>query len=766
LQLSPGFRLGPYEIQAAVGAGGMGEVYRARDTRLNRTVAIKVLLAALGRAPDVRARFGREARAISALNHPHICTLYDVGQEEGVDYLVMEFLDGEPLNRRIGRQPIPIDELLELGIDIADALEVAHASGILHRDLKPANLFVTSRGQVKILDFGVAKIDVTGMGAPAAAGLAATHLQEELVTGVSQTVGTVAYMSPEQSRGDLVDARSDLFSFGTVLYEMATGHRAFDGPTSAVIFDKILNRAPVSVRELGPGFPVDLERVIGRCLEKSVTARYQRARDVLDDLRAVKRRRDSGSGPVSAAARAMPSVAVLAFVDMSPQKDQDYFCEGMAEELINVLTSVPGIRVASRTSAFQFKGKAADISEIGARLRVESVLEGSVRKAGNRLRITAQLVNASDGYHLWSERYDREAEDIFGVQDEIARAIVTKLTEKLGGQAPVPHVKRPTEDLDAYHLYLQGRYYWARRGGFLTRAVECFQQAIARDASYAQAYAGLADAYGVLGIYGLITPAEAARQAKPAAARAVALGDALAETHRSMAAYKVSFEWDLAGAEREYRRALELGAKSGELYAIYAYCLAYLQRRDESLAASERARALEPESVLVASYCAVNLMFARRYDEALAECERCLALDPGFATAEWIRSHVLTLAGRPSLAVAAAERSVALTNRQSFSLAGLGTAYAAAGRRADADRVIQELIDRSQTGYVSPLWFADIATQLGEPERALEWLERAFESRTPALICVGISPLYASLHADPRFQALLARIGVAPAPSC
>jgi serine/threonine protein kinase len=762
LQLSHGDRLGPYEIEAAVGAGGMGEVYRARDTRLDRTVAIKVLLAALGRAPDVRARFGREARAISALNHPHICTLYDIGQERGVDYLVMEYLDGEPLNRRIGRHPMPIDELLELGIDIADALEVAHASGILHRDLKPANLFVTSRGQVKILDFGVARIDVNRAGAPAAT----TELQEQLVTGDGRTIGTVAYMSPEQSRGDAVDARSDLFSFGTVLYEMATGHRAFDGPTSAVIFDKILNRAPVSVRDLGPGFPLDLERVIGRCLEKSVTARYQRAREVLDDLRAVKRRRDSGSGPVSTATTATPSVAVLAFVDMSPQKDQDYFCEGMAEELINVLTTVPGIRVASRTSAFQFKGRAADISEIGARLRVDSVLEGSVRKAGKRLRITAQLVNATDGYHLWSERYDRETDDIFGVQDEIALAIVAKLTEKLGGLAPVPRVKRPTEDLDAYHLYLQGRYYWARRGGFLRKAVECFEQAIARDESYAQAYAGLADAYGVLGIYGLITPAEAASKAKPAAARAVALGETLAETHRSMAAYKVSFEWDLVGAEREYRRALELGAKSGELYAIYAYCLAYLHRRDESLAASERARALEPESVLVASYCAVNLMFARRYDEALAECERCLALDPGFATAEWIRSHVLTLTGRPSLAVAAAERSVALTNRQSFSLAGLGTAYAAAGRRADADRIIQELIDRSKTGYVSPLWFADIATHLGEPERALEWLERAFESRTPALICLGISPLYASLQSDSRFQALIRRIGVAPAAAC
>jgi len=734
----------------------MGEVYRARDTRLDRTVAIKVLPAALGRMPDVRARFRREARAISALNHPHICTLYDVGQDQDIDYLVMEFLDGEPLNRRIGRNPVPIDELLEIGIGIADALDVAHASGVLHRDLKPANLFVTTRGQVKILDFGVARIDADAESA------AMTDAQTAAVTRAGTTFGTIAYMSPEQSRGADVDGRSDLFSFGTVLYEMATGLRAFDGPTTAVIFDKILNRAPVPVRQLGPGFPVDLERIIARCLEKSVTTRYQRARDVLDDLRAVKRLRESGTTPVSAAAesRTMPSIAVLAFVDMSPQKDQDYFCEGMAEELINVLATVPGIRVASRTSAFQFKGKAADVSEIGARLKVDNVLEGSVRKAANRLRITAQLVNASDGYQIWSDRYDRDMDDVFAVQDELARAIVGKLTEKLGGYAGMPLVKRSTDDLDAYNLYLQGRYHWARRGASLTKAVEYFEQAIKRDPSYGLAYAGLADAYGVLGIYGFITPAEAASKARPAAARAVALDDSLAEAHRSMAAYRVSFEWDLAGAEREYRRALELGANSAEVYAIYGYCLAYLQRVDESLSAIELARALEPESVLVASYCAVNLMFARRYDEALEECDRCLALDSGFATAERIRSHVLSLTGRHEAAIEAAERSVALTNRQGFSLAGLGTAYAAAGRAGDADRIVDELTERGRTDYVSPLWFADIAAQRGDADRAMEWLERGFENRTPALICLGVSPLYDALRSDSRFQALLDRIGI------
>jgi TolB-like protein/Tfp pilus assembly protein PilF len=722
-----------------------------------------VLASGLAVMPEVRERFGLEARAISALNHPHICTLYDVGHDQGIDYLVMEFLDGEPLSRRISGRPLPVDELLELAIHIADALEVAHAGGILHRDLKPANLFVTSRGQLKILDFGVAKIDVARENAPAGSSLT-TEAHALPVTGPGTTLGTVAYMSPEQSRGDAVDTRSDLFSFGSVLYEMATGRRAFEGATTAVVFDKILNRAPLPVARLAPGLPLELERIITRSLEKTVVARYQRAREMLDDLRALKRARESGiSHPAAAPATpsAMPSIAVLAFLDMSPQKDQDYFCEGMAEELINVLTTVPGIRVASRTSAFQFKGKAMDVGDIGARLRVDSVLEGSVRKAGNRLRITAQLVNTSDGYHLWSDRYDREIDDVFAVQDEIARAIVDKLTERLGGHADdAPLVKRPTGDLDAYNLYLQGRYHWARRGESLRKAVECFEQAIDRDPSYTQAYAGLADSYGVMGIYGLIPPTEAASKAGPAAELAVALDETLAEAHRSMAAYRVSFEWDLVGGEREYRRALELGANSGEVHAIYAYCLNYLHRADEALAAIARARALEPESVLVASYCAVNLMFARQYELALEECARCLALDPEFTTAYWIRGQLLTLTGRHGPAVEAAEHAAALTNRQSFSLAGLGTVYAAVGRRADAEQIVQELEDRSRTGYVSPLWFADITTQLGEAGRALEWLERAFDNRTPALICLGVSPLYDSLRSDTRFQALLDRIGV------
>jgi serine/threonine protein kinase/tetratricopeptide (TPR) repeat protein len=758
--LRVGTRLGPYEILALIGSGGMGEVYRARDTRLERDVAIKVLPERIADDLDRLRRFAQEARASAALDHPNIVAVHDIGTHDTQPYIVSELLDGEPLNRRIAGRAMPVDDLLELAVQIADGLDAAHARGIVHRDLKPANLFVTTRGQLKILDFGLARVDVDSVADTQGPTIAGAHASSATNSGVA--IGTVPYMSPEQARGETVDARSDLFSLGLVIYEMATGSRAFDGPANAVIFDAILHRPVKPLLQVNPVLPRELERIVDRCVQKRPEARYQQAREVLSDLRTLKRTRDSVAAARSSGSvvKAMPSIAVLPFSDMSAQKDQDYFCEGMAEELINALAALPGLRVASRTSAFQFKGQAIDIGDIGAKLRVETVLEGSVRKAGNRLRIAVQLVNTSDGYHVWSERYDRDADDVFAVQDEIARAVVEKLKVQLAGdQGPV--VKHATDDLEAYHLYLQGRYYWSRRGGFLERAVDCFARAIERDPQCAQAYAGLADAYGVLGIYGVLPAAEAARKARPAAERALELEDTLAEAHRSLAVINVSFEWDLAGGEREYLRALELSPKSGELRALHAYCLTYLHRFDEALAEIKTARELEPESVLVSGYSAVNLMFARRYQEALDECRRCLSLDPGFATAEWILAQVHTLAGDHDAAIAAATRAMSLTAGRSFYLAVYGMACAAAGRRDEAGQVIQQLLDRAPNEHVSPLWLADITTQLGDADQAFVWLERAYETRTQALISLGVSPLYDSLRHDARFNALLERIGVA-----
>ena len=762
MALALGTRLGPYEILALIGSGGMGEVYRARDTRLDRDVAIKVLPERTAGDAEHLHRFAQEARACAALDHPNIVAVHDIGTHNGQPYLVSELLDGQPLSQRISESPVPVDDLLELAVQIADGLDAAHRRGIVHRDLKPANLFVTSRGQAKILDFGLARI-AAGRLYDTEGPTLDRRRSEAPETGSGISVGTVQYMSPEQARGEPVDGRSDVFSLGLVLYEMATGQRAFTGSTQAVIFDAILNRRVKPFSQVRADAPHELERIIDRCLQKRPDARYQLMHDLLTDLRTLKRMRDSATSARASGVGdgGIPSIAVLPFVDMSAEKDQDYFCEGMAEELINALAALPGIHVASRTSAFQFKGKAVDISDVAARLRVDTVLEGSVRKAGNRMRIALQLVNASDGYPLWAEKYDRDADDIFAVQDDIARTIVEKLKPTLAVGRDGPMVKHVTDDAAAYRLFLQGRYYWSRRGGMVERAVDCFAAAVERDPSCAQAHAGLADAYGVLGIYGVLPPGEAAGKAKPAAERALALQESLAEAHRSLAVIRVSFEWNLLAGESEYHRALELNPASGELRAMHAYCLTYLHRFDEALSEIERARMLEPESVLVAGYNAVNLMFGRRYADALDECRRCMDLDPTFATAEWIRTLVYSVAGDHGPAIAAAERALALTKRRSSFLSAFGIACAAAGRRAEAERVIEELLDRSRTEHVSPLWLADITTRLGQTDRAFEWLERAYDARTQALISLGVSPLYDPLRGDARFDNLLQRIGIA-----
>jgi non-specific serine/threonine protein kinase len=666
--LSPGARLGVYEIISLLGAGGMGEVYRARDPRLGRDVAIKVVPAAFSADPDRLRRFEQEARAAAALNHPNILAVYDVGTHDRQPYVVSELLDGETLNCRLARGAFSLDELFEVSVQIANALDAAHTRGIVHRDLKPANLFVTTRGQVKVLDFGLAKMRAGALTGAIGLTAAQTEAHAGPRTDPGTALGTIAYMSPEQARGEPVDARSDLFSFGVVLYEMATGQSAFTGATSAVIFDAILNRVPTSVVQVNPALPLELARIIDRALEKRPEARYQHAHDLVTGLRAVQRAHDiatSHSGNRRAAVR--PSIAVLPFSDMSPQHDQDYFCEGIAEELINALTAVEGLRVAARTSSFQFKGKAVDVSEIGARLKVDTILEGSIRKAGNRLRITAQLINTGDGYHLWSERYDRELDDVFVVQDEIARAIVSKLQVTLRGDPGRALVAPPTDDLEAYSLYLQGRYYWARRAeGFLQRAISCFEQAIARDASYALAHAGLADAYSTLGLYGGLPPDVAWSKAKPAAQNAIRLNNESGEAHHAMALVHWLFDWDFVAAERAFQKAIALNPSSGLSHAAFGNLLGSLGHFEQGISEATHGRALEPMSALIGVWVAFNFINARRFDMALDECRRALDLDPSFGLAWFTQSGVLSALEKHDEAIDAAERAITLLHHQSF----------------------------------------------------------------------------------------------------
>ena len=549
--------------------------------RLDRSVAIKLLPPDLTRDEIAKQRFLQEAKAASALDHPNICTIFEINEtDDGQLYLVMAHYEGETLKERIARGPLELKDAIDVATQVGEGLAEAHKAGIVHRDIKPANLLVTKTGVVKILDFGLAKLAGT-----------------EGMTQTGTTVGTVAYMSPEQARGQKVDRRTDIWSLGVVLHEMLTGKPPFRGENLLSLADAIRRSEPEPLS----GEASSLDSTVRRALSKDTAQRYQAVTELLGNLRTGTN--PSGAPVTPSAARTIPSIAVLPFADMSPKKDQDYFCEGMAEEIINALTNLEGLHVSARTSSFKFKGQALDATEIGAQLRVGSILEGSVRKAGDRLRITAQLINVGDGFHLWSERYDRDMEDVFAVQDDIARMVVEKLRVKLLDIADAPLVKRPTDDLEAYNLYLQGRYYWSRRyKGFFDKAVACFEQAIAQDPSCAPAHAGLADGYAVLGLYGFMSPAETRARALPAAQKAIDLDDSLDEAHRSMGLVQWIFESDPSAAERELRLALAQSPRSGLTHGVLGVVLASTGRGAEGIAEANQARQLEPTSVLTGFY--------------------------------------------------------------------------------------------------------------------------------------------------------------------
>jgi eukaryotic-like serine/threonine-protein kinase len=726
MPLSIGDTLGPYEILSQIGAGGMGVVYKARDTRLDRIVALKLS------TEQYSERFAREARAVAALNHPNICQIFDVGP----DFIVLEFVNGHPLLSPAEPGPLPLKRALEYAGQICDALEAAHQRGTVHRDLKPDNILVTNAG-VKLLDFGLAKIVAqppTNL---------RSHQNDDTETATltqeNTVVGTVHYMSPEQAQGRSVDARSDIFSFGVVLYEMLSARKAFRGENAISILAAILHTDPLPLTEA----PSAVARVVAGCLAKEPAQRFQTIAEVKQALKQA----------AAASGSNLPSIAVLPFSNLSGDKENEYFSDGLAEDILNALVKVPGLRVTARTSTLALVGKGQDIRSIAQALNVEYILEGSVRKLGNRLRVTAQLIKASDGYHLWSERYDREMTDVFAIQDEISQAIVETLKLKLSDP---PLLNRPTADLEAYNLYLRGRHLSARLNPESVRvAREYFEQALARDPKYALAYAGVGYLLFIEAVWGQSAPRGTLPDAKRALQKALELDEGLAVAHAYLGSVLGYYDYDWAGAEREMKRALELGSTAAEVHFCYAmHFLQPLGRLREAEIEFKRAVEVDPLYHLAVIGLAENAYRRDDPDAAITLAKRALDLDGTYYFSHWMLGLGYFLKGRVEEAVAAVERAAGFSERNPWVLASLRNLYSRAGRNEEATAVLKELEQRAQSGYVAPGVFGIMCLGLGQVEQALDWYEKAIEGRDAIALYLATEPKLGRLRSHPRYQAL------------
>jgi non-specific serine/threonine protein kinase len=765
-----------YRVLEKLGGGGMGVVFKAEDSRLHRAVALKFLPEAMASDAVALDRFQREAQAASALNHPHICTIHDVGEDEGSPFIVMEYLQGQTLQELLGEKALGVDEMIRLTIQIADALAAAHAKGIVHRDIKPANIFVTERGDAKVLDFGLVKLAIQWPNeSGGSAGEALTvQLPAVSVTNPGTMMGTVSYMSPEQARGEELDGRSDLFSLGVVLYQMATGELPFSGNTAAVTLEAILNRSPVPPAALNPTLPVEAARIIGKLLEKDPGMRCQSAVELMTDLRRLLRDMDSGSFstvPVQtlqaqdSTARALgpPSIAVLPFTNRSRNEDDEYFSDGLTDELINVLSHVEGLRVVSRTSAFQFKGTAQDIRTIGEKLGVRHVLEGSVRRAGDRLRVTAQLVNVADGYHLWSEKFDRSIEDVFAIQDEIAAAIAAATRGRLMGDTAQPPVRRYTENLEAYNWFLKGRYLMHTSAGQRTReAVECLQRATEADPSYALAYSSMAMVLVNLYAYYGQRDEETRLAAAAAAQKAVELDETLAEGHGALGYFRMTIDWDWAGADAAFHRAVELDPDSTAVLVPYGQFLTMVGRPHEAITMLRKARDSDPLSPMVNFNLIICLLCLRDFRGALTHSLQAIKLDPNSLLLRSVAAMSCFMSGRFQEAIEFSEPEAASPEGSLWwTLIALAGAYVQTGAGAKAHELLQNLRHRSALGQpVSPLCFAGVHMVLGEVNEAFAHLEKAYADRHRDLVWIKSSGLWDPLRSDPRFRDLIARMSL------
>jgi eukaryotic-like serine/threonine-protein kinase len=782
-----------YRIVERLGAGGMGVVFKAQDSRLERAVALKFLPEKLAQEPQALERFRREARAASALNHPGICTIYDVGEQDGQAFIAMEFIDGETLRNHIDGEPLPVERLLELGIQIAEALEAAHAEGIIHRDIKPANIFVTKRGRAKVLDFGLAKLVPKGVAVSAADSEGESQDSNSIVGIVS---GTPSYMSPEQVRGDGLDPRTDIFSLGLLLYEMATGRRAFSGGTGGIIIEAVLTKTPVAVRSINPSIPPRLEEIIDKALNKDRDQRYQHVAELRVELRQLKREFDSGqaagddasesltksnmsrssstgqqrsqtsTGRKSGlrpqrASRIIDSLAVLPFENASRDPEHEYLSDGITASLINILATVPKLRVMAQSTVFRFKGRAIDPQAVGRDLNVRAVLTGRIIQSGASLRIGVELVDVATGSQLWGAQYDRKPGDIFVIQDEISQEISGKLRLQLTLAQKKRLTRHHTEDPEAYQLYLKGRHHWNRwtEEGFY-KAIEYFQQAVEKDSAYALAYAGLADSYVLLGWNSYLAPKDAFPKGKVAALTALQFDPDLGEAHTPVAAVLWLHDWRWPEAQNEFKRSLELSPNYPTANHWHAEFVMTMGRHEEAIARMKQSQALDPLSLIINVAIGWANYTARRYDAALEQLLQTVELDPDYPVTHWILGQLYRTTGRYELAIAEGEKAAALSGGSPLMRAALAHSYGKAGRAKEALQILDDLTRLAQHKYVAPHFFAVIHIGLGEHDNAVEYLEKSHEDHSHWLIYLRIDPSMDDLRNDPRFRDLLRRVGL------
>src|SRR6266446_2721251 len=765
-----------YRVLEKLGGGGMGIVYKAEDIRLGRHVCLKFLSERLSKDHPAVERFQREARAASSLNHPHICTIYDVDEYEGQSFIVMEFLEGQTLKHRIDGKPLDIERVPEYGHQMADALEAAHAKAIIHRDIKPANIFLTERGQIKLLDFGLAKLlpERKGVASLSHAGTAFTTTTEDAhltSTGVS----------------------------------MATVRQAFVGNTSGVVFEAILNRAPTPAARLNPDISPQLEQIINKALEKDRALRYRTAADLSADLQRLKRDTDSARAfqvPLGASSEQparqrwihfvwagalalvlllfglnigglrdrvfhsssqgrIDSIAVLPFANVSNDPKTEYLSDGITESLINNLSQLPNLSVMSRNTVFRYKGQPTDPQKWGHDMGVKAILTGRLIQSGDELMISVSLEDVAGSRQIWGEQYNRKLSSLVSVQQEIAADIYGRLRPKLEGVERKLLTKRTTENVEAYQLYLQGLFYWNKwTEADFKRAADYFTQEVQKDSRYALSYAGLADTYSLLGDAGYLPPSEAWPKAKAAAMQALEIDDTLAEAHTSLALVKEHFEWDWTGAESEFRRAIELNPNSATAHHWYGDYLANMGRPEEGLRETKRAQELDPLSLIINTTLGWQFYLARRSDQAIDQLRTVLDIDAKFTPARRILEEVYAQSGKQKEAVGEREKVLSLSGSPELA-ASIAEDFSKYGYKGVQQSWLDGLAEISKHGYVSPFSVAEGYMRLGQREKALEWLEKAYEEHDSGLVSIGVEPMFDSIRSEPRFKEIVRRMKLA-----